>query len=119
MNLLHRIAAVSLMTAALAGCKNMGLQELQTQERARYAGVSPLVKQVSAIHAPRPLQVVRLGGHNWIASRAVYQFPDAALRPVGGMAGGVRFYRMAWDEAPYDRVFAHRPHGFVEYSALY
>ena len=113
MKLVHRVAAAALIAGGLAGCKNMGLQDLRTHEQAMYSELTPLLAQVSEIQPPRPLWVVQLGGQNWISTPDVYQMPESLLEPVGGLAGGVRFYRLAWDDAPYDRVFASRPQGYV------
>jgi hypothetical protein len=117
MNSWHRATVAGLAALALGGCKDMGLNELQEFDVASRAGVTPLVQQTMRIQSPSPNQVVHLGGQYWIATSNRYTLGASDVATLG-QAGGTSFYRLAWDDEPYDRVLGQGPAGLVEYRLL-
>lgn len=113
-----RVAALAAAVLAAAGCKDMGLHELQEASVAERAGVSELVQQTTPAHGSGEDRIVQLSGRNWMPTDVTHRMPATMVQPVGS-AGGRQFFRLAWDEEPLDRLLALEGGTYVEYAEVY
>lgn len=107
---------------AAAGCKDMGLDELQEYELAVVNPPAPLVLATTPPLGVPPLGLpsyaVQVGNRTFQSVRHDVHLPDRLLRQVGS-SGPVAFHALAWDQEPYDRLFARTETGYMEFADTY
>ena len=124
------LVATSAAVFALAGCKDLGLENRNyPHEQAAHRPPGALVQAVHPetrpAHVPataphetmaRPISV---GGQTFMASGGAGRIPSIALKQVGGGAAGA-VSAAAWDEPPYERLYLSHPGGlYVSYLPVH
>jgi hypothetical protein len=111
----RRAAWLAVLPFGAAGCQDLGLvgkntPEAEAAERAfRYTVYEPVA------HAAGTHEVVTeltpAGGQgaprsqHWLAASERVPIPASMIRAVGG-SGASTLYALAWDDAPYERLYA-------------
>ena len=102
-----RLAVLGSAAALLGACKDSGLPgknlpeaQARTMEF-RYAVYQPL---------PESEALYQVDGRRWQLTGGVETVPENMLQQVGA-AGGVSLQALAWDKAPYDRLYTARQDG--------
>ena len=124
------LVATSAAVFALAGCKDLGLENRnypheQAAHRPPDALVMAVHPETRPAHVPaaaphetmvRPISV---GGQLFMASGGAGYVPGIELKQVGGGPTGA-VSAAAWDEPPYDRLYLSHPGGlYISYLPVY
>lgn len=111
-----RIGLAAMAIVALAGCKDVGLQGNIPLAQARVKPPPPLVAQTTPI-GPQVVakgmpESVRLDSTTWapVSTTRHIMAADSDVHEVGTV-GGMTFYALRWDSAPYDFLLAKKPDG--------
>lgn len=114
--------AAAFAILALAGCKDVGLEGLNTPlEEATHAPPQQpsVVMMEGGTAAAEHVGPVRVGNQRWIPGGPPIEMEEAAVQSVGSAAGRI-FYAFTWDEPPYDRLLVPARDGeWQEYMEVY
>lgn len=117
-----RTIAAAFAILALAGCKDVGLEGLNTPlEEAMHAPPQQpsVVMMEGGAAAAEHVGPVRVGNQRWIPGGPPIEMEEGAVQSVGSAAGRI-FYAFTWDEPPYDRLLAPARNGeWQEYVEVY
>ncbi len=116
----YRAGGILLVALTWAGCQTKS--ENLPLEVARNRVVWPTATERAApATVSFPEEVVRMAGGLWQVGFKEYQLPERLVQPVGS-AGGLTFYALSWDAAPYGRLLAGvpgRPGAYREFLGVY